>query len=98
MNGATQPDKGVYTLSLSATVDSVPASTTITLTIQCVINSVDKTGSITSFTYYLGSPTVLTAMPTYVTNPACGVNTLTYTLQLQAGGSLPAAFSLDTTN
>jgi hypothetical protein len=98
VNGATQSNKGVYTVTLTATVDSVSANTSIALTLQCVINSVDKTGSISAITYFIGSATLLTAMPTYVTNPACGVNTLSYTLLMQAGGTVPAAFSLDTTN
>jgi hypothetical protein len=36
-------------------------------------------------------------MPTYTLNPTLGANTLSYSLQMQDGSVVPAAFSLDTT-
>lgn len=53
------------------------------------------TGSIASFVYFIGTATVNTSIPTYVANPNCGNRALTYALQMQAGGTVPAAFSLN---
>jgi hypothetical protein len=36
-------------------------------------------------------------MPTYTLNPALGANPLTYSLQMQDGGIVPSAFSINTT-
>ena len=56
------------------------------------------TGSINSFTYAYGSPTVTVPMPVYAASPNCGASPIAYQLVLQSGGAAPPAFTLDLTN
>ena len=97
INGAVSANKGTYTLTVTATIDGKQVTSTTTLTIACHVSSVDKTGTIANIIYFQGTPTVSIAMPTYTLNPTLGANPLTYSLQMQAGGTVPSAFSINTT-
>ena len=52
INGAVSANKGTYTLTVIASIDGKQATRQTNLTIACQVNSVDKTGSIASMTYY----------------------------------------------
>lgn len=52
--------------------------------------------AIASFTYYYTTPTVNTPMPTYTVVPNCMNKPITYSLQMQDGSAVPAAFTLNT--
>ncbi len=71
---------------------------TLYVTIKCKVTSITNATCITSFTYNYGSPTANVNFPTYTSSPACPGLVLSYALSLQAGGTIPAAFSLDQTN
>jgi len=86
------------TLVLREFYSGLTSTTTFPVTLICLgVTSVPMTGSISSFTYYYSDPTVNTNLPTYVAVPNCGNMPLTYSLQLQAGGTVPSAFSLNLT-
>jgi hypothetical protein len=68
------------------------------LTLTCTVTSVTKTGSIANIAYHEVAGTMSVNLPTYTVVPNCGGVGVTYALSLVGGGTVPAAFSIDTTN
>jgi len=86
-----------YTVTVLTTefYSKIVDTKTFQLTIQCTVASVSMINPIASFTYYYGDPTSNTPLPTYTAIPNCGNKPLSYSLQMQAGGTVPSAFSLN---
>ena len=59
---------------------------------------VEKVGSIESFFYSYGDPTVTLPMPVYTPLPNCGGYPVLFNLEMQNGNPVPDAFSLDLAN
>lgn len=69
---------------------------TFQLTILCTgVVSVNMDAPIANFVYFYGSPTSNTPLPNYTVVPNCGNKPVTYTLQMQDGSGVPAAFSVN---
>jgi hypothetical protein len=56
------------------------------------------TNCIAPITYAIGAATATYDLPTYTVTPNCGGKPVSYALQMVSGGSVPNAFSIDSTN